>query len=109
MGFFIKKESGVAWKLPHPKGKTAYPCFRLSHQSKEVRKIARLLENATHFLRAVLIPDAFSKSYGIKVHGEIPQGFSPRKLTVLPWKASDFPDLQMLTTITEKVSLETES
>ncbi|SEA54959.1 hypothetical protein SAMN05421743_105249 [Thalassobacillus cyri] len=48
-------------------------------------------------------------SYGIKVHGEIPQGFSPRKLTVLPWKASDFPDLQPLTTVTETVYLETES
>ncbi len=48
-------------------------------------------------------------SDGRIVHGEIPQGFSPRKLTVPPWKASDFPDLQTLTTITETVSLETES
>ncbi|SEB17980.1 hypothetical protein SAMN05421743_1247 [Thalassobacillus cyri] len=48
-------------------------------------------------------------SYGIKVHGEIPQGFSPRKLTVLPWKASDFPDLQRTSTVPETVSLETES
>ncbi len=48
-------------------------------------------------------------SYGSRVHGEIPQGISPRKLTVPPWKASDFPALQTLITITETVSLETES
>ncbi|WP_289216270.1 hypothetical protein, partial [Halobacillus campisalis] len=35
-------------------------------------------------------------SYGRTVHGEIPEGVSPRKLTVRPWKASDFPDLQAL-------------
>ncbi len=35
-------------------------------------------------------------SYGMTVHGEIPEGASPRKLTVRPWKASDFPALQSL-------------
>ncbi|GGC82907.1 hypothetical protein GCM10007216_11840 [Thalassobacillus devorans] len=48
-------------------------------------------------------------SYGRIVHGEVPQGFSPRKLTVRPWKASDFPDHPIPNTITETVSLETES
>ncbi len=35
-------------------------------------------------------------SYGMTVQGEITQGVSPRKLTVRPWKASDFPDIQAL-------------
>ncbi|NIK29710.1 hypothetical protein FHS45_002815 [Thalassobacillus devorans] len=48
-------------------------------------------------------------SNGRIVHGELPEGFSPRKLTVLPWKASDFPDLQTVTTVTETTYLETES
>ncbi|GGC80533.1 hypothetical protein GCM10007216_08880 [Thalassobacillus devorans] len=48
-------------------------------------------------------------SYGIIVHGEIPQGFCPRKLTVRPWKASNFPDLQTVTNVTETTYLETES
>ncbi|MFG6118333.1 MULTISPECIES: hypothetical protein [Thalassobacillus] len=48
-------------------------------------------------------------SYGSKVHGEIPQGFSPRKLTVHPWKASDFPDLPTVTIVTETTYLETDS
>ncbi|WP_085507914.1 hypothetical protein [Thalassobacillus devorans] len=48
-------------------------------------------------------------SNGIIVQGEIPQGFSPRKLTVRPWKASDFPDLPTVTTVTETNYLETES
>ncbi len=43
------------------------------------------------------------------VHGEIPQGFSPRKLTVRPWKASNFPALLTVTTVTETNYLETES
>ncbi|GGD02886.1 hypothetical protein GCM10007216_37070 [Thalassobacillus devorans] len=47
-------------------------------------------------------------SDGRIVHGEIPQGFSPRKLTVRPWKASDFPDLQTVTNVTETIYLETE-
>ncbi|GGC97057.1 hypothetical protein GCM10007216_29830 [Thalassobacillus devorans] len=37
------------------------------------------------------------------------RALSPRKLTVRPWKASDFPDLLALNTVTEAVSLETES
>ncbi|GGD04620.1 hypothetical protein GCM10007216_39060 [Thalassobacillus devorans] len=48
-------------------------------------------------------------SYGRVVHGEIPQGFSPRKLTVRPWKASNFPNLQTVTNVTETTYLETES
>ncbi|SEA87428.1 hypothetical protein SAMN05421743_109193 [Thalassobacillus cyri] len=56
----------------------------------------------------VFIQEAYSKSYGRIVHGELPQGFSPWKLTVPPWKASDFPNLQTLPTVTETVSLEIE-
>ncbi len=49
-------------------------------------------------------------SYGIIVHGEIPEGVSPRKLTVRPWKASDFPDLQLLSLRRKQPDyLETES
>ncbi|MFG6120441.1 hypothetical protein [Thalassobacillus sp. B23F22_16] len=48
-------------------------------------------------------------SNGKIVHGEIPQGFSPRKLTVHPWKASNFPALQTVTTVTETTYLKTES
>ncbi len=40
-------------------------------------------------------------SYEKIVHGEIPEGFSPRKLTVRPWKASNFPALKTLFLITE--------
>ncbi|NIK28918.1 hypothetical protein FHS45_002017 [Thalassobacillus devorans] len=40
--------------------------------------------------------------------GEIPQGFSLRKLTVRPWKASDFPDFHTVTIVTETIYLETE-
>ncbi|GGC96841.1 hypothetical protein GCM10007216_29520 [Thalassobacillus devorans] len=43
-------------------------------------------------------------SDGRIVHGEIPQGFSPRKLTVRPWKASDFPELHTVTNVTESQS-----
>ncbi|WP_139823841.1 hypothetical protein [Thalassobacillus devorans] len=53
--------------------------------------------------------EAYSKSNGIIVHGEIPQGFSPRKLTERPWKASNFPDLQTLSTVMGTTTLETES
>ncbi len=37
------------------------------------------------------------------------RALSPRKLTVRPWKASDFPDLQTVTNVTETTYLETES
>ncbi|MFG6114571.1 hypothetical protein ACGTN9_05245 [Halobacillus sp. MO56] len=49
-------------------------CFRFSYKRKESREIARLLENVTHFLRAVFIQEAYSKSYGMNMSGEIPQG-----------------------------------
>ncbi|GGC90695.1 hypothetical protein GCM10007216_21870 [Thalassobacillus devorans] len=48
-------------------------------------------------------------SNGRIVHGEIPQGFCPRKLTVRPWKASNFPGLQTITNVTGTTYLETES
>ncbi len=34
------------------------------------------------------------------------RAISPRKLTVRPWKASKFPDLQTITTVTETIYLE---
>ncbi|GGC88225.1 hypothetical protein GCM10007216_18720 [Thalassobacillus devorans] len=48
-------------------------------------------------------------SNGRIVHREIPQGFSPRQLTVRPWKASDYPELPTFTTVTETTYLETAS
>ncbi|WP_166761403.1 hypothetical protein [Thalassobacillus devorans] len=36
-------------------------------------ELASLFENATHFLRAVFIQEAYSKSCGTNMGGEIPQ------------------------------------
>ncbi|WP_143030665.1 hypothetical protein [Thalassobacillus cyri] len=86
---------------------TVYQCFRFSYKRKDVREIARLLENVTHFLRAVFIQHAFSKSCGMNMIGEIPQA-KPEEAHHMPRKASDFPDVQRFSTV-ETVSLDTES